>query len=108
MKNNKILFLTGLIICTIIFCSFSKNKNKTVKGYIHVYGNEPFTFIGIQTSDNKEYAILGSDEICSELRDSQGKLVQIEGTITPSKKDVKEPGVLKDGKIEVLEWKILN
>ena len=97
-----------IILFLIILCSFSKNKLRTIQGYIHVYGNDPFTFIGLKTEDNKEYAIAADDEIISELWKTQGNKVELKGFIVPAKEDFKEPGMLKDGKIELAEWRVLN
>ena len=106
MKKKYLFYLLEFCICMLFLCSFSKNNTKIVKGYITVFGNDPFAFIGIQTLDKKEYAIISNDDIYKELWNVQGKTVEIEGNITKSKKDIKEPGMLKDGKIEVIEWKV--
>ncbi len=105
MKKTNRIFLTLLVlICSILFCSYSKNKYIKVTGYIHVYGNEPFTYIGIKTTDNKEYAISANEEETSMLRKTQGIKIEITGIII-SKKETREFNMLKDGRIEVAEWK---
>ena len=110
MKMNitqirKILLI--LLFC-LIFCSYSKNKVSKVRGLIHVYGNEPFTYIGIETQDNKEYAISAADEVTAELWKTQGSLIEIEGYIVKPETTAKQPGMLKDGKIEVTDWKYVK
>ena len=55
-RFNFIITVVAILLCSVIFCSYSKNNNKTVRGFVHVYGNEPFTYIGIETDDNKQYA----------------------------------------------------
>ena len=101
-----------LIILTVFSClffsSFSKNNNKSVKGYIHVYGNEPFTYIGIETEDEKKYTIKAEKSVIEKLWDAQGNLVELNGIIIPKNDSNKEPDLLKDGKIEVTDWKILK
>ncbi len=107
MKRNKIVLILSVLCTYLLFCSFSKNNNKTVKGYIHVYGNEPFTYIGIETEEHKKYAISASDEDTKKLRSSQGNLVEITGIIVPSTGE-RRPDMLEDGKIEVAAWKIVK
>ena len=109
MKKNitqirKILLIISL---SIIFCSFTKNKIKTTTGYIHVYGNEPFTYIGIETTDEKEYTISADKKLIEELWATQGKYIEISGYIVKAE-TIREPGMLKDGKIEVLDWKYVK
>ena len=106
IKNRKIAIILGIILCCLLFSSFSKNNIRTVKGYVHVYGNDPFSYIGIKTEDKKEYAIDADKNTISELWASQGTQIKITGRIIKSEKN--EPGMLKNGKIEVLEWKIIE
>lgn len=106
--NKKLFVILNVIFISLLLCSFSKNRTKSIQGYIHVYGNDPFTFIGLKTEDNKEYAIAADDEIISELWKTQGHKVELKGFIVLAKEDFKEPGMLKDGKIELAEWRVLN
>ncbi len=92
----------------MLFCSYSKNNNQTIKGYIHVYGNEPFTYIGIKTIDEKEYKIEAEVQVIAELRASQGNMIQITGIIINPETESLEFGMLKDGKIIVTEWKYVK
>ncbi len=106
-KTNTIFIILSVLLCSLIFCSYSKNKISKVKGLIHVYGNEPFTYIGIETTDEKEYAISADKKIIEELWATQGQYIEISGYIVKSE-TIKEPGMLKDGKIEVLDWKYVK
>lgn len=105
--NNKVIIIF-LLLSGMLFCSFSKNTTKTVKGFINVYGNEPFTYIGIETEDDKKYTISASEEEISKLWKTQGSLIEIEGYIIKPESEGRQPGMLKDGKIEVLEWKFVK
>lgn len=107
-RINKIIFIFSILSISMILCSYSKNNQKTIKGYIRVYGNEPFTYIGIKTAENKEYSIAADDKVYKELKKTQGKEIQISGIIIYPEKDALEPGMLKDGKIEVIEWKYVK
>ncbi len=102
-----LLYLIVLLSISLIFTSFSKNKTKTIQGYVHVYGNNPFAFIGIETTDEKIYAISASEEEISKLWDSQGQKVEISGIIIPSNNQ-RLPDMLQDGKIEVSDWKFVK
>lgn len=106
--SKRIFIILTVMLYSLVFCSFSKNNNKTIKGYIHVYGNEPFTYIGIETTDNKKYAISVSEEEISKLWKTQGSMIEITGIIIPPSENVKAPDMLKDGKIEVVEWKLVK
>ena len=108
-KNIKIIILlAAILLSNILLCSYSRNSIKTVKGYITVYGNEPFTYIGIKTQNNKELKIVAADEEEKELRNSQGKLIEITGIVIKPEKGKIEFESCKDGKIEVLEWTIVK
>ncbi|SFI52940.1 hypothetical protein SAMN04487775_102215 [Treponema bryantii] len=109
MKKYLIFFL---ILCSMSLCfAYSKPKKAAgntdaVTGYIKVYGNEPFTFIGLVTEDEKEYSLKASDEVLAELRKVQGKKIEIKGTI--EKSEQLSMNELKDGNLIVLEWKVVK
>lgn len=107
-RRNTVLIILSVLLCSLIFCSYSKNKISKVKGLIHVYGNEPFTYIGIETQDNKEYAISADEKITADLWKTQGSLIEIEGYIVKPDTEGRAPGMLKNGKIEVLDWKYVK
>ena len=105
---KKKFFSIFLILSIFLLTSFSRNNIKTVQGYVHVYGNDPFAYLGIITDDEKEYAIIAGEEEILKLWKTQGNRVELKGIITKPKKDYIEPEMLKDGKIEISEWKCLN
>lgn len=109
MKLRKQFFIVNIcIIFFLLLCSFSKNHISSVSGYVHVYGNEPFTYIGIKTTDNKEYKISADEKTKEELWKSQGKLIEIIGYIEKEKNEKIKIDTLKDGSIEVIEWKYVK
>ena len=99
MKRNLIFF--SLLLTAFLCFAYSKpaksEKNMdTLTGMINVYGNEPFTFIGIDTDDEKKYTI-------KALRKTQGHKIEIKGTIDKDEKS--NFNRLKDGYFIVVEWK---
>lgn len=109
MKKYLLFFL---FLCSMeVFFAYSKpslsdDNIDIVTGYIKVYGNEPFTFIGLETENEKQYSIKASDEVLIELRKAQGKKIEIKGTVEKSGKlSINE---LKDGYLIVLEWKVVK
>ena len=109
MKKYLIFFL---MLCSMGLCFAYSKPNKaasnsnTVTGYIKVYGNEPFTFIGLETENDKQYTLKASDQVLEELRKAQGKKIEINGTIEKSEKA--SMNELKDGNLIVLEWKVVK
>ena len=117
----KKILLSLLLIFTAIFCfSYSKPKHDdsvTVKGMIRVYGNEPFTFIGIICDSGEQYSLKGDKEVLKELRNTQGKKVQIKGLPEKTEKSEMQnqekavllvPNTLKNGNLNVIEWKLVE
>lgn len=101
----KFIFLMLLFICML--SSFSLPSKKTsIRGYIKVYGNEPFAYLGIETTDGKQYKLEYSEQ--KELYPLQGQLVIFEGIIKKSyslKKKL-ELNSLKDGTFIVDSYSI--
>lgn len=106
MKRNIIIF--SLLLTAFLCFAYSKpaksEKNMdTLTGMINVYGNEPFTFIGIDTDDEKKYTIKADEETIKALRKTQGHKIEIKGTIDKDEKS--NFNRLKDGYFIVVEWK---
>ena len=112
----KKLFLTLFLIFTsVLLSAYSKpvkDKVISVSGLINVYGNEPFTFIGIKTSSGEEYSLSASEEVLNQLRKSQGKRIEITGSIKQADKNQEKPVIefnsLKNGNLIVLDWEYVD
>ncbi|NJD21156.1 MAG: hypothetical protein FIA82_00580 [Melioribacter sp.] len=65
-----VLFMISFSACCN--CGTNLNDSNTVKGFITVIGNEPFTKLAIRTVDNKIYVLQVSNEIKEELWKKQG------------------------------------
>ncbi len=103
--------LAAVVGTALLLCSFSPAKSD-IEGYIGVYGNVPFTFIGIRTIPKKQsdsekyYRIICSKEEEKILRETQGFIVHIRGKIVSKEKAFEEygPDVLSDGVIILSSW----
>ena len=85
MKISRLILMTILLIFvgSILFpacsCSCGNNSdgNNTLKGYITVIGNEPFTKLALRTDDDKTYILQVSKELRDELWKKQGSYYYI-------------------------------
>ncbi len=113
---KKILLALILITTSAILSAYSKpleNTEISLSGFVHVYGNEPFSFLGFKSDDGRELKIQADKDILSELQNSQGKKIEITGLLeNSSQKESQDqkisPDMLKDGIIIVSKWKPLS
>jgi hypothetical protein len=76
---------------------------RIIRGMVRVWGNEPHTYAGIETSDGKHYAVF-PDEKEKEIRDLQGNLVEF--TVVFSEKPQGYGSLfLRDGSVTPLSWR---
>ncbi len=107
MKKSFIIVLL-IVFASIFGFSYSKPKTDdsiTVKGMIHVYGNEPFTFIGLVCETGEEYSIKADKEVLIELRNTQGDIIEIKGVKDKNVTGRDAINQMKNGTILVQEWK---
>ncbi len=104
----KKLILLLLIICSALFCvtAASKNKIKSVEGYITSYGSMPFNFPGLVTDNDEKYGIVADSEVKKELLENQGKKIRITGYL--HNEDKKYIETLKNGFIELENWEVIK
>ena len=104
--NNRIknFFLLFLIIG--IFSSFKINKNICINGYVTSYGNDPVTYLGIKTPDQKEIGIIANDEIINDLKKMGGTLIEFEGQYADDNEIPANLKLFKDGVFIVSSWKV--
>lgn len=86
-------------ICGFSLFSMSKVPD-SVEGFVNIYGNEPHTYLGIETKEGNVFVLKAEDEILSELQNQQGFLLELRGKIEETKKTL----VLKHDYFEVIEW----
>ena len=116
---KKIIILISLLFSAFLCFAFSKPKIEEddsilVEGLVRVYGNEPFTFIGIVCDSGEEYSLIGDANVISELRNTQGKKIQVKGYQDEVKKTSDDDvpvflfETLKNGKLNVIDWKFVK
>jgi hypothetical protein len=84
---------------------FASTVNDTVTGVLFVIGNEPFTKLGLQTSDGTMYILKCTKEIESDLRTKQGKIVNVH---YDGREQIPEGQALKVVKIEYLHQRTVK
>jgi hypothetical protein len=76
-----------------------------IRGRVRVWGSEPHTFAGIETTDDKRYAVFPAEKE-KEIRDLQGNLIEF--TVIFSEKPQGYGSLfLPDGTVTPLSWRIL-
>jgi len=100
MKKLSLLILITTLGCSALF-GYSKNKTTTIKGYVKIYGNEPFTYLGIETAEGKLYGLKADEDLLLELTEKKGLEIELEGFIIKKDKENLNPNALKDGVFEV-------
>ena len=104
-RSIRVIFFSVLALTQ--FSSFSLPSKKTsIRGYLKVYGNEPFTYLGVETTDGKQYKLEYSEE--KGLYPLQGQLILFEGVIKKSYSLKKKLNMnsLKDGTFIVDSYSI--
>lgn len=64
------LIIAALALSTA--CSCNCGKKNTIRGYITVIGNEPFTKLAVRTDEDKTFVLQLSKELKEELLKKQG------------------------------------
>ena len=98
-KKLILVILVVQIICGFSLFAMSKAPD-SIEGCVKVYGNEPHTYLGLETQEGKVFLLKAEKEILSELQNQQGLLLELRGKIEETKKTL----VLKHDYFEVIEW----
>jgi hypothetical protein len=99
-----LVILVVQIICGFSLFAMSKAPD-SVEGLVKVYGNEPHTYLGIETQDGKIFILKAEEEILSELQKQQGYLLKLSGKII----EAKSKSLFDKDQFEVVEWsKVLD
>ena len=82
----------SLILIALTLSVFAKGRKDVnsdyskITGYVKIYGNEPFTYPGIETENKVIYKVVADDKVLSELYYQQGQLLIFTGTINEDEK----------------------
>lgn len=106
----KKLFITFTAILLTAFSAFTFGGKApvSVKGYLKFYGNEPFVYPGIETTDGLLYGIQiedGADFSKNDIKNLHGHMIKLSGHIEKNSHDLNS---LKDGVLVVSEYKIIE
>jgi hypothetical protein len=81
-----------------ISATFAGCEGIIVKGRVSLKGNEPFTYLAIETATGQEYALVG--ELTEEIRAKyQGKEIEVAGTVVKADAGPGSPAQLQVQKI---------
>ena len=108
------LILLALTVLSVFSCHGTPDNNQAIPneegtlritGRVEVYGNEPFTFVGIVDENNIEYAVYPREKE-DELRRLQGHLIVF--TVIKLDEPRGEGGMyLRGGTVTPISWEIL-
>ena len=108
MNHKKIILLiiaSFIVLLAPITCKSQekvKEKEKTVQGMVKIYGNEPHTWVGIETIPAGKIYFVSPPEKAVEIRNIQGLLLEFTVII----RDTQMPGVA--GTATLLSWRIIR
>jgi len=77
MTNKLFTILLSTIVVSIIGCAGNCNTTNKLSGTLYVAGNEPFTYLALDTKDRTVYKIECADSLKKELWQLQGKTVEL-------------------------------
>lgn len=76
--NKFILIIFFTITLGIIGCAGSCNNTNKLSGTLYVAGNEPFTYLALDSKDGTIYKIECSDSLKNILWQLQGEIVSVD------------------------------
>jgi hypothetical protein len=103
MERKKIVLIAVAVVFSGVFACTSQEKapkQENIQGMVKIYGNEPHTWVGIETVEEKIYTVF-PPETAAELRKVQGRLLELTVVLEgPAKRGI-------EGKATVLSWRIV-
>ncbi len=75
---KKLFLFFAILLYAIVFSCAGNNNTKNISGTLYVAGNEPFTFLALNSEDGNVYGIECSDSLKIDLWKLQGNIVAIE------------------------------
>ncbi len=77
MTNKLFIILIFTILICVFGCAGNSNSGGKLSGTLYVAGNEPFTYLALDTKDRTIYKIECSDSLKKELWQLQGKTIKL-------------------------------
>ena len=102
-------FVFALALAVAIFPAGAFGGKKNVVGYIQMYGNEPFTFVGFVTENGKKYSLdIAPDAKFSmhDIIENQGKKLRLTGYA--NEKELIGFQTLENGRFVVTKFKAVE
>lgn len=78
--NKLVLLLLSLVLIGLVACAGNNYIKHGLTGRVYVAGNEPFTFLAIESSQGEIFKISCSDSLKKELWRFQGEEVKLKLT----------------------------
>ena len=78
--NKVFVILFFALALSIIGCAGNSNTNNKLSGTLYVAGNEPFTYLALDTKDRTIYKIECSDSLKKEMWQLQGQTIELNYT----------------------------
>jgi hypothetical protein len=109
MKQNSftLFLIVGLVFLlgTFVYAAPKKEKvrEKVITGMIKIYGNEPHTWVGIETIPDGKIYVVQPPEKAAELRGQQGRLIEFKVVL----EEMQMP-LGGDGTATVISWRVVN
>ena len=77
MTNKLFIILFTALLISIIGCAGNCNATNKLSGTLYVAGNEPFTYLALDTKDRTVYKIECADSLKKELWQLQGQTIDL-------------------------------
>jgi len=108
LMKTLIFVLVSIAAVSCVSSQAHPNEGNTAKitGMVHIYGNEPFTFVGIVDRDSTEYAVYPAS-LEAELRRLQGHLIEFTVVFLDEPQGYGSL-FLKGGTVTPLSWEIIQ
>ena len=77
MTNKLFTVLLSTIVISIIGCAGNCITTNKLSGTLYIAGNEPFTYLALDTKDRIVYKIECADSLKKELWQLQGRTIEL-------------------------------
>jgi len=78
MTNKLFIILNSILLILLSSCTSNNYIKNGVTGIINIRGNEPFTYLSIETEEGEIFEIESSDSLRNILWEMQGLKISLE------------------------------